>query len=307
MWPATHGLESFVDLDLAQCRRLAPCEGRQRVSSTIMRPTVTYQRLMVHVDPSPDTGHRLSLAVELARSLDATLVGFSAAATGQPLTLSSGLPAPLLAERNANLVSALEALERNFVLLANGARTEWVSATAPPVAFAAEHARTADLLIVGRGLETWDHQDFYLSPASLLLAAGRPVLIVPPNTASLSVDRIVVAWKASPSARAAVQQALPLLILARHVTVLGVGEEVDQGELEDVCVYLRAHGVEAHPHWLPPGKKPVADAIVEWADTERVGLVVCGGYGRARAVEWVFGGVTQALLEHSPVCCLMAH
>jgi nucleotide-binding universal stress UspA family protein len=36
-------------------------------------------------------------------------------------------------------------------------------------------------------------------------------------------------------------------------------------------------------------------------------LVVAGGYGHARLLEWVLGGVTHDLLTRAPVCCLLSH
>jgi nucleotide-binding universal stress UspA family protein len=36
-------------------------------------------------------------------------------------------------------------------------------------------------------------------------------------------------------------------------------------------------------------------------------LIVAGGYGHTRMGEWIFGGMTQALLAESPVCCLLSH
>jgi len=36
-------------------------------------------------------------------------------------------------------------------------------------------------------------------------------------------------------------------------------------------------------------------------------LVVAGGYGHPRLLEWVLGGVTHELLARAPVCCLLSH
>ena len=51
----------------------------------------------------------------------------------------------------------------------------------------------------------------------------------------------------------------------------------------------------------------IGDHIIRIARRERADLIVCGAYGHARAREWVFGGVTQDLINKSPVCCLMSH
>ena len=36
-------------------------------------------------------------------------------------------------------------------------------------------------------------------------------------------------------------------------------------------------------------------------------FVVAGAYGHSRLGEWMFGGMTQGLLERSPVCLLLSH
>ena len=51
----------------------------------------------------------------------------------------------------------------------------------------------------------------------------------------------------------------------------------------------------------------VADELVRSAESELADLIVCGAYGHSRIGEWVFGGVTRDLLDHAPICCLMAH
>jgi len=36
-------------------------------------------------------------------------------------------------------------------------------------------------------------------------------------------------------------------------------------------------------------------------------LIVMGGYGRARLREWIFGGVTRAVIENAQVPVFMSH
>jgi nucleotide-binding universal stress UspA family protein len=243
----------------------------------------------------------------MARAFDAKLIGFSAAEVGEPFTFAAGLPPPLLDERREQLALCLETLRHNFLRLVEDIPSEWRSAMAPPVAFAADNARTADLLVLGRGTGFHVEEGFALPPAPLLVAAGRPVLVVPPGVEKLSADRVLVAWKDTRSARVAIQQALPLLARASHVTVLGVGEEVDQAQIDDVCTYLNAHGVEGRARWSGRGDRTAANVIIEAAGHEDADLIVSGGYSHARLVEWVIGGVTEELLTVSPYCCLMAH
>lgn len=53
--------------------------------------------------------------------------------------------------------------------------------------------------------------------------------------------------------------------------------------------------------------EPDAGYLVRLAADIGADLVVTGGYGHSRLGEWVFGGMTQSLLQHAPVCLLMSH
>jgi nucleotide-binding universal stress UspA family protein len=201
----------------------------------------------------------------------------------------------------------MTSLRRTFDVEAAGLRTDWRSDFGTPADFLAEQARSADLIIVeGAGQRRKDPQ-FELDAADLLMTAGRPILFIPPQMERLIADKVVVGWKAGRHARVTLQQALPLLIPASEVTVVGIGPESNQAELDDVAGYLQAHGVAAHGQWQganggSPSQALVAAAVIGSAD-----LIVTGGFGRGRLREWVLGGVTKDLLAGSPAACLMAH
>ena len=268
---------------------------------------MTYKSLMVHFDLSPGAFTRLKLARSLAGRLEARLIGFCAAETGEPLTVSAALPSPLLDERREDFKRCFQGLEHTFNRQVAGLPIEWRSDLCPPVDFAAINGRAADVIIVGRTLEADAEPGFYLSPGPLIMTAGRPVLVVPPGVDALSADRIVVAWKDGRHARSAIQQALPMLVGASEVIVVGVGEEVDEQQLEDVCSYLRLHQAPAAPRWHGLGRQTAAEVIIAEARRAGADLIVAGGYGRGRLLEWALGGVTEDLLAMSPVCCLLAH
>jgi nucleotide-binding universal stress UspA family protein len=117
----------------------------------------------------------------------------------------------------------------------------------------------------------------------------------------------VIAWKTGRSAALAVQLALPLLRRADRVTVLGVGEETSQGELDDVRDHLARHDVASDTRWRGAAGLSADRAIVEATGDLGADLIVCGAYGRSHLFEWALGGVTQALLADSPFACLMVH
>jgi len=268
---------------------------------------MSYQTLMVHLDPTAEASNRLRLAVSLAKRFSAELIGLTAAQTGELFTAAAGLPAALIDERRHQYELAFQALHRTFADQTEAlAAKQWRAALAPPAAFAAENARAADLIIISRDSDAVD-RGFALKAAPLLMAAGRPILLAPRGVDHLSADRIVVGWKDGRPARLALQQALPMLAQASHVTVVGVGEETSEEELADVCGYLGGHGAHAVPRWVDYGSRTIAATLYKMADDDGADLIVTGAYGQNRLQEWAWGGVTEDLLTGGAICCLMAH
>jgi nucleotide-binding universal stress UspA family protein len=268
-----------------------------------------YASILLPMDLDPKTESRARLAVDLADRFDSRLIGVAA----QPMT------APLYFEAPADGVASIleieekrakedlgktEALFRNIAGSRNN--IEWRQNLAYPLDHVLEHARAADVIVAARPRR--EEQAFgpmTLNGGDLVMAAGRPVLFVPPDIDRFSAKRIVIGWKDSREARRAVWDALPLLNAAQEVMVISA-ENSDLG-VKDVALYLARHGIAASAQHQPKPVKSVADELVRIAGQEAADLIVCGAYGHSRTREWVFGGVTRDLLDHSPICCLMAH
>lgn len=252
---------------------------------------MSYQSLLVHLDPTNDGEDRLAVAASLAKRLKTRLIGVTAARS-----VRAGAGA---------LHDAITGLQRRFEIESRMLRPQWRAAVAEPDVFVAEQARAADLLVVGRPCGARQPQ-FSLELEPLVMTAGRPLLIVPPNTACLSADRIIVGWKAGRPARLAVQQALPILTTAQEVIVVGIGDDTSQAEVEDVADYLMLHGAMARGLWRPAIGAREVDALIETAVLEGADLIVGGAKCRTQLQERVFGGMTEHLIQHSAVCCLVA-
>jgi nucleotide-binding universal stress UspA family protein len=56
-----------------------------------------------------------------------------------------------------------------------------------------------------------------------------------------------------------------------------------------------------------PVKGTAANSLLRLVQDESADLIVAGAYGHSRLGEWIFGGMTHALLQESPVCCLFSH
>jgi nucleotide-binding universal stress UspA family protein len=171
-------------------------------------------------------------------------------------------------------------------------------------------ARAADLIFTGANRDG-DLLDPLqrLDPSDLVMQAGRPVFIVPPEAEFFSLKNVTVAWKDTREARRAVCDALPLLHRAKEVKVLEIveGDEsrsTAQDRVNDVAAWLGRHNITAYGQVMQAVDE---EDQIDMVWTNDADLVVAGAYGHSRFREWVFGGVTRNLLTRSQRCAFLAH
>jgi len=187
---------------------------------------------------------------------------------------------------------------------------EWRGRPHFPREIIAAEARAADLVVIGSHTVA---EDVYhaIDPGTVLLSAGRPVLIVPDGVVNLAGERVVVAWKDTREARHAVQSSLPYLRTAKHLALVEIAEDVletaAREHLDDIEKYLSRHGIKVNTKSVLHPNGPTSDQLRDVATIERADLIVAGAYGHSRLGEWIFGGVTRGLLQSSEVCCLLTN
>ncbi|MGP9818536.1 universal stress protein [Salinarimonas sp. NSM] len=181
-----------------------------------------------------------------------------------------------------------------------------------PIAALARECRAADLVVVGRDpspnrAERWSALD----PGDAVLAAGRPVLVVPTGVRVCAARTIVLGWKDTREARRALLDAVPFLRSAEAVHVVGIAEGVDlpttRVAVDDVVRHCGRHGIRAHGKARPLIGDAVADDLVLEAVEAGADLIVVGAWGRMRLREWAFGGATHDLLARAPMPVLLSH
>lgn len=271
---------------------------------------MTIRTIMVSVDLGAATADRVQLAAGLAERLPARLIGVGACRVPSFLPVGDMLAVERIYEDEEQ--RAREQLEGAKALFEREAgslpRTEWRSALAEPLAYHAEQAREADLVVVGRqGPADGAPGPMAVPTGAVLMAVGRPVLVVPPGLERLGPGCAVVAWKDTREARRAVRDALPLLSRAERICVAAVGPDAHHEGAEGVAAYLAGHGLTATTHLLPDSVIGAGDALLRFAGREGADLLVMGAYGHSRLREWIFGGATRDILQTTPICCLMSH
>ena len=282
-----------------------------------MELDMSYSSLMVHLDLEPSNDARLRIAGDLATRFDAHVIGIAAGDLNPPAYGRSygggSFEAALITEERATIEKQLAEVERRFraTMGGYGHDMEWRQAFEKPNPFVARQARAADLIITGLGCYGNLLDPFRaLDPSTLVIEAGRPILIVPPEVESFQGRRILLGWKDTREARRAIWDALPLLQAAEYVVVSEILESDDLAAahscVDDVAEWLDRHEVIAMARAVKANGE-TAELLQDLASEELADLLVTGAYGHSRLGEWIWGGVSQKLLASSQLCCFLAH
>ena len=276
---------------------------------------MTTATLMVHLELGQNHADLLAVGADLARRFHAHVIGI-AACQPMPLMLDgSYLDGSTLEQFRAEMEREMASAEASFrtAMAPHADSVAWRSARTYGVLldFIAEQARSADLVITrasgGDALDT----SRAINTGTLLMQAGRPVLIVPTAPRRLQLERVLVTWKDTRESRRAVADAVPLLKRATHVVVAEVAAatriEAAAASVHDVAEWLRRHGVPSVEPMARAGEGDNALTLHTIADECAADLIVAGAYGHSRLREWVLGGVTRDLLLHSERCTLVSH
>jgi nucleotide-binding universal stress UspA family protein len=143
----------------------------------------------------------------------------------------------------------------------------------------------------------------------IVMKSRVPVLI--PGEDFDPLGKAIIAWNDSYEAAHAVRSALPLLKLASSVEVLRIEQPPVQDESlfpsTRLLEYLSRHAVHADLKVENIESDLIGEALVAAGAGGGASYMVLGGYGHSRISEYIFGGVTRTLLEHSRVSLVMAH
>ncbi len=266
-----------------------------------------YETILVHVDIDDPSQRVLDLSWQLARALDADMIGFCACNTYTPAEVASegGFEAQFYTHQLDDIGRLLEIARKCFEgVVGTSGRASWRGLTGDPTRLLVQHARAADLIVSGRGNHDLVTDGYRTVDAgNLLLSAGRPVLLLGPAKSVPIPGRVLVCWKDTREARRAIADSVPLLKLASDVLVASVEEHDLDGlraSQEDITGFLAKHGIRADT-LIRPKCRQVGDALFEIAHEIQADLVVAGAFGHSRLREWAFGGATRALLTDTSV------
>lgn len=275
---------------------------------------MSFRAVMVHLAPDAENERTVGIARDLASRTDSSVIGIAAADVSPPTYFMDGREAQsLLEQMRADVQVGLSELREVFEKHMRGAevRSEWRSDLCRPLDYICEQSRAADIIVVPGIRSVFTDPFATASLDGLLVAAGRPVLVVPPSVKFLDLRHVVVAWKDTREARRAISDALPLLRLASEVSVVEVperetGTTIEPGRLDDLRRWLGHHGVIVNSVALKAGTDP-STGLKQFVSDSGATLIVAGAYGHSRLQEFVLGGVTDDLLRTSKVCLLLSN
>ena len=192
---------------------------------------------------------------------------------------------------------------------------DYTETTANIAAQLISRAALADLVVTGRD----PHQADFAGPTigllgELLHRSRTPLFIPADGDAPPDVTgAALIAWDGSYEAANAVRSSIGLLKIASEVRILQIREKTDETfPGTKLLEYLSRHGIHGE---LLVEEAPsrggaqhfVSGALIAHAQAMKAGYLVMGGYNHSRVTEYVFGGVTRALLASSPVPLVIAH
>jgi nucleotide-binding universal stress UspA family protein len=210
-----------------------------------------------------------------------------------------------LCEGDRRRVETLKAIFDHWIAAPGEAvvHARWVAVEGSAAAIIGERGSRADIIVTEQPAEG-DRTARQMIRAALF-ATGRPVLVIPPGTATPFGRRIAIAWRDEKQATRAAIPALRWLAGAAELHVLmGVHDDETPRDMPSI---FREHGIRAELHLLPIAPRPFGRTMLAKLHQLGADLLVMGAYAHSPLRELVLGGMTRYMLDYADVPVLMRH
>jgi len=165
----------------------------------------------------------------------------------------------------------------------------------------------SDLVVFGPLIET-DKPGLTEAFETVLLEAGRPVLLTARTPPSSFAKRIAIGCDSSIALAHALTASLPYLKQADSVELFTICRANEESQsCCDARDYLALHGISSTEREVDPGARAIGAAILDCAADCNADLLVLGGYAHSRLRQTLFGGVTRHVVSHAQVPLFLVH
>lgn len=295
--------------------------GSHRGQKWPVYETGSIKRIVVHAEQDAAGQIRLDLAVHLGRALGAELVGVGIASADVAGTdpsylanidnVAGGLNLP-----SADFTGDAAAVERAAwfeQIVGSRLAHAWHTIFHGDLSAMLAIAKSSDVTVLGQSSENAGCGAAGFTAGDVALAAGRPVLIVPPSISTIAVGHVVViAWDGSREAVRALHDALPFMRDAHRISILevvrpGRSAGSDFPPASAAADALARHGFQAFIETAIADERAVSELILQAVRHLGADLLVAGLFHHSRMRESILGGVSHDLLRGAPVPMLVSH
>lgn len=259
-------------------------------------------------------------AIALAKAHGAHIVGLHLEASYYPAygEVAIAMPPDVIEQMRKPLRERAQKLEESFKarMADENISSEWRSGSTEYSSLPGrivDEAVSADMVLCPQvEPESVDVTTLDL-PERLILEGGRPVLVLPPETAvQIPPRRVLIAWNNSPQAARAVFDSLDLMKDAEAITVLSLAGDADERRAAEehagkLAANLGRHGLHAKVDAVDIGNRSASEYLRARLEDDGADLMVMGCYGHSRFRELVFGGVTRDMLGGIKTPTVMSH
>lgn len=261
--------------------------------------------VLIHDDPGQEA--RFQAALDLTRALDGHLTCLDVAIT--PVSVNEyatlGGSALLLADEQEN-----ESANRSRIdarLQVEGVPYNWIDKVGFASPAIRDAASLADVIVLNRDIEHV-YPDMEEIAGEVMIKSGHPILAVPADAKAFDAfGPALIAWDGSTEAEKALRAAVPLLQLAKSVTIVEIDDGSIQWPANAAAVYLSRHKIDCTIEHVRDAIDIPSTILLDQIERRRAAYLVMGGFGHSRFAEATLGGVTRRMLHESPVPLFLMH
>jgi nucleotide-binding universal stress UspA family protein len=261
---------------------------------------------IVDIDPRSDDAALLRFAFALACQHGAHLTGLQAVMLS-PVEAMVMPDAMIVLEEQEQAAHGRRDWWRELCR-GHGVEGSWEAYTGFHESVLSRRASLADLVLARLSREA-ARLTSGLNPLGRVLSTeAAPMLLVPDRwPGKAGVRKVAIAWNGSTEAARAVRAAAPLLLRADEIVVLdGVSRIRANARRIPLALdrWLERQALQARWEILDE-EDDNGRSIHDRARGHDADLLVMGAWGHSRMNEWLLGGVTHHLLQHSEMPLLM--